>query len=125
LATKELRTTGPAAHLRLEPEARALRADREALLFVRIAVVDANGAVVPNATFPLTCAVEGAAELSALGSGDPEAVQSLVDMTTQTFRGQALAILRSTGKAGPVRLTVSSTGLDAATLEVNADAGLR
>jgi beta-galactosidase len=124
VATKALRTTGPAAHLRLEPEARALRADREALLFVRIAVVDANGAVVPNATFPLTCAVEGAAELSALGSGDPEAVDSLVDPTTRTFRGQALAILRSTGKPGPVRLTVSSTGLDAATLEVKADAVL-
>jgi beta-galactosidase len=118
VATKELRTSGPAARLSVSPEANEVCADPAALVFVPISVVDAAGDLVPDASLPLTVEVEGEARLCALGSGDPADVESLSDATTRTFRGRALAILRATGKSGSVRLRVSAPGLPSARADV-------
>ncbi|MBI2512777.1 MAG: glycoside hydrolase family 2 protein [Opitutae bacterium] len=116
LATKSLRTTGAPAQLRLEPEPAHRRVDRAALIFVPISVVDAAGARVPDAALPLTIEVAGEAELCAFGTGDPASVGSLTDSHTTTFRGRALAILRSTGRPGAVQITVTSTDTSPARL---------
>jgi beta-galactosidase len=119
IATKELRTTGPAAQLRLQPESSKLRANRAALLFIPISVLDAAGVLVTDAAVPLKIEVEGEAELCAFGSADPEDLGSLSDVDTKTFRGRALAILRSTGNPGAVRLHVTSAGLTEASTEIH------
>jgi beta-galactosidase len=62
--------------------------------------------------------VTGEAELKALGTGNPTQMESVTDTTTHTFRGHALAILRSTGKSGRANLTVSSPGLPDVTVAV-------
>ena len=118
VATKELRTTGAAARLLVSPEASEARADRAALIFVPVSVVDGAGAWVPEADLPLSVEIVGEAELCAFGSGDPAAVGSLSDASARTFRGRALAILRSTGKAGSVRLRVTTTGLPPTDTEI-------
>jgi len=120
VATKTLRTTGPAARLQMKPETSEVRTDhgRTAHIFVPVSVVDAEGVLVPDASLPLTVEVEGAAQLCAFGSGDPAAVGSLSDANTNAFRGRALVILRATGKAGTVRLRVTAPGLPPASTEV-------
>ena len=123
VATKELRTTGAPARIELRSETPAVRADRAALVFVPVAVLDEAGAVVPDAALALTIAVEGEAELCGFGSADPEAVGSLADVSTKTFRGRALAILRSTGRAGKIRVTVTAPGLPPAVVDVPAETG--
>jgi beta-galactosidase len=119
VATKELRTTGPAAQIRLLPETAPRRADRAALVFVPIEALDSAGSLVSDAALPLSIKVEGEAELCAFGSADPEAVGPLADATAKTFRGRALTILRSTGNAGMVRLQVTAPGLSPATAELS------
>ncbi|MBK8476616.1 MAG: DUF4982 domain-containing protein [Opitutaceae bacterium] len=118
VAVKELRTTGPAAKLRVAPETEKNRATRAALVYFPIDVLDASGALVPDAAVSLTVTVEGEAELCALGSADPEAVGSLADARATTFRGRALAILRSTGRAGTAKVQVSAPGLPAAVVTI-------
>lgn len=118
VATKTLRTTGPAARLQLQVEATEVRADRDALIFVPISVVDAEGAVVPDANLPLSVEFDGAAELCAFGSGDPGAVGSVGDAGSVSFRGRALAILRTTGTAGSVQVRVSAPGLPVASADI-------
>lgn len=120
IARKRLRTTGPAARLRLTPERLQLAANRQGLAFVRIAVLDAAGTILPDEARDLQVAVSGPAELIALGSGDPKWTGSLQSPTTRTFRGQALAILRSTGKPGPVRVTAQTDGIPTASAAVRA-----
>ena len=118
VAVKELRTTGPAAKLRVAPETEKNRAARAALIYLPIDVLDASGARVPDAAVPLTVTVEGEAELCALGSADPQVVGSLADARATTFRGRALAILRSTGRAGTAKVQVSAPGLPAAVVMI-------
>lgn len=118
LATKTLRTTGAAARLAVEPEQPEIRADRAALAYVPITVVDADGVRVPDADVPATVQVDGVAELCAFGSGDPAAVGPLADQNARTFRGRALVILRASGKPGAVRLRVSAPGLAGGVAEI-------
>lgn len=118
VATKELRTTGPAARLLVSPETSKVHADRAALIFVPLSVLDSSGARVPDAGLPLTAKVEGEAELCAFGSADPAAVGSLSDGSTRTFRGRALAVLRLTGKAGSISLRISTPGLPLASANI-------
>jgi beta-galactosidase len=85
---------------------------------VPIEVRDATGQLVPNANRALELVLSGPVALQALGSANPDALGSLQDMKTETFRGRALAILRPTGKPGIVRLTAISPGLASAQLEI-------
>ena len=118
VATCELVTTGRPAALRLAPEARSGPIGRDSLVYVPVEVVDAKGSLVPEATVPLGISVEGPAQLQAFGSANPTDLSPLGDGKTESFRGRALAILRSTGKPGRVTVRVSGEGLGAASAEV-------
>jgi beta-galactosidase len=118
VAVRELRTTGPASSLRCTPESTRVRAARESLLFIPIEVTDAKGALVPDAAVEFTIAVEGEATLQALGSANPTDLGSVMDSKATSFRGRALAILRSTGKAGSARIRLSASGFQPITATV-------
>jgi len=111
LGRRTLATTGAPAALRATPESVTAPANRAAVVFVPIAVVDHAGAVVPDASVPITCRVTGEAELQALGTGNPTDIEPLTDPQTTTFRGRALLVLRSSGRPGRASVTVSAAGL--------------
>ncbi len=119
LAVKELRTTGTARRLRATPERPLTPAARSSLVFVPIEVLDATGAVVPDAAVEIAATVDGEAELKAFGSANPEDPQSFLDHEATTFRGRALAILRSTGKPGKAQIRLSAPGLEPQSLTVD------
>ena len=118
IATCSLRTSGPAAAIAVASELPAPSTERDQLIFVPIEIRDAAGQLVPDANPALELNLTGPAELQAFGSGNPDALGSLQDAKTDSFRGRALAILRPTGKPGIVRLTVSSPHLTPAQLEL-------
>ena len=118
VGTKTLQTTEPAAQIRLEPEGQSHPADRGALVFIPISLVDANGARVATSDVTLNAIIEGEAELCAFGSADPADVNPLADATTRTFRGRALLILRSTGKPGRVHVEITAPSLSKGTADL-------
>jgi beta-galactosidase len=118
VATCLLRTSGPAVAIALLPELPGPAAERSHLIYVPVEIRDASGALVPAASRALELELTGPAELQAFGTANPEALGSLQDARTETFRGRALAILRPTGEPGTVRLTVKSPGLPAAQIEI-------
>jgi beta-galactosidase len=91
---------------------------RNALVFVPISVLDADGALASDAALPLTAEVEGEAEFCGFGSADPQAVGPLASGSCRTFRGRALAILRSTGKSGAIRLKLVAPTLSPVTVVI-------
>ncbi len=117
-ATCVLRSSGPAAAATLQLESPRPSADRDRLIFVQVEIRDAAGQRVPDANRPLELELAGPVELQAFGSGNPDALGSLQDDKTESFRGRALAILRPTGKPGVVRLTVKSPELTAGQIEI-------
>lgn len=120
IGRRKLETAGAPASLRLRAESKRLKSGRQALGYVSVDVLDASGRVVPEADVKLTLALSGAAELAAFGNANPHAVGSFQASTARSFRGRALAILRGTGRAGLVTLTVSSEGLAPASLTLAA-----
>ncbi|MEO5587806.1 MAG: DUF4982 domain-containing protein, partial [Novosphingobium sp.] len=113
IARRKLVTTSAAVRLRATAERGSGRSDRQALHYVLVDTLDAQGRVLPDDKRKVRLTVTGPAELVAFGSANPLATGSLKAPETESFRGRALAILRSTGRAGQVRIAVSAEGLQA------------
>lgn len=113
IGRKTLVSVTAAAGLRLRPEDRRLNA-RGQLSFVHIDVLDAAGRLMPDANTAVELTISGPARLIGFGSANPRATGSLQSTSAQTYHGRALAIMRTTGDHGAVRLEARSAGLRSA-----------
>ncbi|MFI9411332.1 glycoside hydrolase family 2 TIM barrel-domain containing protein [Nocardia gamkensis] len=110
----ELRSSSGDLALQVVPESTRLVADGADLAFVAVRVADADGVVEMLADTAVTLEVEGPAELVGFGSADPAPTGSYVDAIDRTYR-VALAVLRSTGDEGSVRVVARSGAHPSAT----------
>jgi beta-galactosidase len=118
VGTRTLQTTSGAARLRLVEQWRG-DAHEGALTFVLVEVLDAEGRLEPEAEVDITLHVEGPADLVAFGSAGPLASGSFTTDACRTWRGRALAVLRSSGVPGAVQVEVHSPGLQGAALVID------
>ncbi|WP_433384077.1 glycoside hydrolase family 2 TIM barrel-domain containing protein [Actinoplanes sp. CA-142083] len=120
IGRRTLRTTGPAAALRLSSDVPALTTSRDDLAHILVSVVDENGHLVPDAVHRVSFEVRGAGTLAAVGSGNPHNADSFQRPRRHTWHGRALAILRPAKRPGRLTLTASAPGLrgDALSLPV-------
>ncbi len=109
LGENRLRTAGPAAAIRLVPEAKAIGTGFDAVGYVRVEVVDAKGVIVPDAAVPVTVAVSGGT-LAAFDNGSVTDHTPFASLTRTTNAGRALAMIRGSG-GGAVRITATAPGL--------------
>lgn len=110
-----LRSAGT-TQLRLTAEKPELRADAQDLAYVHIAIADADGIVEMLDDDIVVVEVAGPAELAGLGSAATSTEESFTDARQTTWRGKALAIVRSTATGGPIQLTVTSQRHGAASI---------
>ena len=116
-----VRTTGPAAAVRLKADRTALRADGQDLVFVTAEVVDAQGFVVPRAKSLLKFSVQGPADLVATDNGDATSHVSFQSPERAAFNGLALLVVRPrAGGGGAIRIRAAAEGLAPAEIEVTA-----
>ncbi|MBP5263429.1 MAG: DUF4982 domain-containing protein [Lachnospiraceae bacterium] len=108
----ELSTTGAPAKLRLVPESMEACADGHDLIYALIEVVDQEGHVVPDAEVKLEADVTGACVLAGFGSANPITEEDYTDVFATTFRGRALAILRTGYEAGSCKLALKAEGFE-------------
>lgn len=97
--------------IRTKVENREMKADGTDLSFVQIEIVDREGRVCPNASVELEAIVTGSGVLAALGNADIKDPDTYADQIHKSWKGRALAVVRSTKKAGKVKLTIKSKGL--------------
>ncbi|MEV0044012.1 glycoside hydrolase family 2 TIM barrel-domain containing protein [Nocardia rhamnosiphila] len=116
----ELRSGSSDLALQIVPESIEFVANGVDLAFVAVRVAYPDDVVEMLADIDVTLEVEGPAELIGFGSADPAPAGSYVDATDRTYRGRALAVLRSTGGAGPVRVTARSAAYPPATAVLRA-----
>ena len=89
--------------LRIEPEEETLKAN--GLGYIRFRFTDENGIVKPLERHMLKVEVEGG-ELLGLGSANSYVVGNYTEDTTDTYYGEALAIVRA-GEGGELTITVT------------------
>lgn len=117
--TVTLTTAGDPVALRLTPDKTTLSADNQDLAYVIVEVVDSEGRVVPDAEIPVDFAVSGNAILKAAGSALLKDPDPYFDSKATTWKGRAMAILKSTDRKGAATLKATSKGLPSATLKLS------
>jgi len=120
VASKQISTTGKAAKIVLTADRSRIKADRNDLSYVKIAITDAQGNIIPDADIPVTISVSGDGEIAGSGSASPNDMESVNSPVCKTYRGQAIAILRplKNGKKGLIKLNVSAAGLTTGQLSI-------
>lgn len=104
--------------VRLRLEAPGLIADGYDLAFVHVELSDAKGNVEMLVEDQIDLSIVGPAELIGFASAAPATTESFLTPSQQTYRGRALAILRSTGGEGAVRITAHSQRSGSASVEL-------
>ena len=116
LSRDTLKTTGTVKKIMLIPEKQEMFADGHDVTYVRVELVDENGAVVPDSDMELHASIDKTASLAAFGSSNPITAENYTTGCFTSYRGRAMAIIRSGYHAGPCTLTVSADGLDDVTV---------
>jgi beta-galactosidase len=113
VASKELKTTGAPAKIRLSADRSTIKANRNDLSYVKVEITDAQGNLIPDANIPVTFSVSGVGEIAGSGNACPTDMESFNNKICKTYRGQALAILRPLkGKnTGTITLRAEANGL--------------
>ena len=117
--TKE--SFGDAAKICLSADKTVIAADDEELVFVTISMEDTNGIPVENANNRVEVHVSGAGMLAGLDNGDSTDRDQYQTESKKLFSGKLLAVVRSNGAAGEIKVSVTSEGLSDAVLTVVAE----
>lgn len=117
-ATYDLRTANKPAKIRLAVNKRNIANTWDDVVFVNVSVVDQNGTLVPDADNLITFKVEGTGRLAAVDSADSYSHEPYQARERKAFQGKCLALLKATGDRGKIKLTATSPGLEATTIEI-------
>lgn len=114
ITSKELKTTGSPAKVKLTADRLVINASRNDLSYVKVEITDDQGNVIPEATIPVTFSVSGIGEIAGSGNANPTDMESFNNPVCKTFRGKALAILRpiEDNKSGTMSLQAKAEGLE-------------
>jgi len=115
---KEVKTAGAPAKLVVTADRSDIKADGNDLSFLTVDLVDANGVIVPNADNLVKFQLEGSGTIAGVDNGDPVSHESFKAPQRKAFHGKCLVIVQSGEKPGIVKLTASTEGLPAVTLEI-------
>jgi beta-galactosidase len=113
VGTEEVRTAGPAHHLRLVPDAALgpLRADGQDLAYVTVRVEDKDGNLCPDAAQELSFKVSGQGSFKAVANGDATNLEPFQQPRMKAFHGQLVVLVQAGTQPGTATLTASGPGL--------------
>ncbi|OQP60531.1 hypothetical protein A3860_33240 [Niastella vici] len=116
-----VQTAGEPATIKLSPDRKALKANRQDVSYVAVQLLDANGVPVPFAGNNITFQVTGAGKLAAVGNGDQQSHTPLKGTQMEAWQGKCMAIIQSTDKKGEIIITARSGKLPVATAVLKAE----
>ncbi len=117
VARDELVTAGAPAAIRLTPTARAISQGFDAVGFVEVAIVDAKGVVVPDATSMLTATVTGGT-LAAFDNASITDHTAFASSTRAANAGRALVMVRAGERDARIAVSVIAPGLKTGTARI-------
>jgi len=114
-------TAGNAAKLELIADRSTLCAVGSDIATVRVAVVDANGVLVPDAKPLVNFSVKGGGQIIGVGNGDNATTESAHGKSRHPFRGYAVTYVQAGAEAGTIELTAEMEGLQSGTIPIMLD----
>jgi len=119
-AEDKVETTGVAAAIKLIPDRAQINADGEDVSLVTVAIVDAQGRILPTASDEITFALDGPGQIIGVGNGDPSSHEPDKATKRKLFNGLALAIVQSRKTPGAIKLTATAAGFAPVSITVDA-----
>ena len=118
-ATDVMKTTGPAARLKLQADRNTIRADGQDLSFITVTVADKDGLLVPRSKNRVHFDITGPGEIVATDNGDATSFESFQSHDRNAFNGLCLVIVRAkAGETGNITLRATAEGLAAAEIPI-------
>jgi beta-galactosidase len=114
----EVKTAGIPARIELSADRRTIKADGSDLSFITVKILDKDGNLVPNADNKVNFKIDGEAFIAGVDNGDPINHDSFKAYWRKAYNGLALAIIQAKDKVGFVKLTATSNGLQAASIQI-------
>lgn len=119
IVAEDTRTSfGDAKRIVLCPDKEELTADGTDLIFLEIAMEDEDGHAVENANNRVEVHVTGVGRLLGLDNGDSTDYDPYKGRSRRLFSGKLMAIIGATLEPGPIRIEVSSNGLESRCLHL-------
>jgi hypothetical protein len=118
-----LHTSEGPLHLELMAEHDQISADGDDLIFANIRVRGINNVTEMLADELVEVTVTGPGVLVGYGTAAPATEEEFTAQARTTYRGRALAIIRSTGEPGTITISARATSLGEARIVVRAIAG--
>ena len=86
------------------------------MAFIRAAIVDEKGVIIPDAHELITFSVSDEGTLVAVDSGDNSSHEPFRASARRAYHGTCLAVVRAAGPSGKITVTGSTPGLAAGTV---------
>lgn len=109
--THKLVTAGEPAVITVLVDKKEFKQGGRETAHIDIMIQDAKGNLVYDATNEISIAIEGPAKLLGLESADLASHEDYKANKRKAYNGKLLAYVESTGKPGPVKVTITSSGL--------------
>jgi beta-galactosidase len=111
VTSEVLQTVGDPVKIRLTADRKVLHADGEDLSFITVDALDAQGRLEPNASNEVAFTISGPGRIMAVGNGDGRSTEAYQGSQRALFHGRALVVVRTSRKAGEIRLGASAPGM--------------
>jgi len=115
-----MKTAGQAAAVHLEPDRATINADGKDLCFITASITDKNGQLIPRAKDRIIFSVSGPGQVIATDNGDPTSFEPFQAPARSSFNGLCLAIVRSTGEPGTIRIKAGAFNLNTIEIKISA-----
>jgi beta-galactosidase len=115
VAVARVETTGPSSTIRLTPDLARIAAERGDGCVVDVAVVDAQGRVVPDADNEIVFGIEGPGRIIGVGNGHPGSHEADKASHRRAFNGWCQVIVQT---AGEIVVTATAAGLVPASVKI-------
>jgi beta-galactosidase len=116
VVSKEIKSAGSAAIIKLIPDRRQIKADGNDLSFVTVQITDSEGNIVPNADNLVEFSVTGPGKIEGTDNGYQADTVCLKSNSRKTWKGLALVIVRAAEKKGNITLKAISRGMPPAVI---------
>lgn len=116
--TREIKTAGEPAAIKLTADRSKLSADGQDLSFITVEILDKDGNMVPTADNLVNFELDGSASIAGVDNGNPVSHEPFQAYYRKAFYGKCLVIVRAPYEKGSTVLKATSEGLKPAELKV-------
>lgn len=119
--SKILKTAGKPAKIVLKADRNNIKADGQDLSYISLEIVDESGTIVPNADLKIQFSISGSGSIIGTDNSNIKNINSHASPNRMTWKGKALAIIKSKRTKGEIIVSASADGLAAENLKIKAE----